>query len=232
MSAKTPIGSNLKLFRAKKKLLKDFITNDPYLSGELGNYKHGTLFRHDIVFISITDGSHTADLFTGEGEDFSSAFASAMNSAEKYVSDNDIVPLWVKVDCVNSCKICTRAEFEEEIRSSREFFFKKGVSFDTGFETALLEAQLNCCGLINYKNGTLDDNKIRDFLSSRTTLESIPDNVLSFTTVGYICDENKKLYKLYPDEENYGRRIVPELTKGDIKQVIETSSVYLSLIHI
>ena len=105
MSAKTPIGSNLKLFRAKKKLLKDFITNDPYLSGELGNYKHGTLFRHDIVFISITDGSHTADLFTGEGEDFSSAFASAMNSAEKYVSDNDIVPLWVKVDCVNSCKI-------------------------------------------------------------------------------------------------------------------------------
>ena len=51
MSAKTPIGSNLKLFRAKKKLLKDFITNDPYLSGELGNYKHGTLFRHDIVFV-------------------------------------------------------------------------------------------------------------------------------------------------------------------------------------
>ena len=47
MSAKTPIGSNLKLFRVKKKLLKDFITNDPYLSGELGNYKHGTLFRHD-----------------------------------------------------------------------------------------------------------------------------------------------------------------------------------------
>ena len=100
MSAKTPIASNLKLFRAKKKLLKDFITNDPYLSGELGNYKHGTLFRHDIVFISITDGSHTADLFTGEGEDFLSAFASAMNSAEKYVSDNDIVPLWVKVRSV------------------------------------------------------------------------------------------------------------------------------------
>ena len=118
MSAKTPIGSNLKLFRAKKKLLKDFITNDPYLSGELGNYKHGTLFRHDIVFVSITDGSHTADLFTGEGEGFLSAFASAMNSAEKYVSDNNIDPLWVKVDCVNSCKICTRAEFEEAVNFS------------------------------------------------------------------------------------------------------------------
>ena len=51
MSAKTPIGSNLKLFRAKKKLLKDFITNDPYLSGELGNYKHGTLFRLSLIHI-------------------------------------------------------------------------------------------------------------------------------------------------------------------------------------
>ena len=52
-----------------------------------------------------------------------------MNSAEKYVSGNNIVPLWVKVDCVNSCKICTRAEFEEEIRSNREFFFKNGSCF-------------------------------------------------------------------------------------------------------
>lgn len=228
MSAKAPISNNLKLFRAKKKLLKNFIINDPYLESSVGNYKHGSLFRHDVVFVSVTDGSHTADLFTGEGEDVLTAFTVAMSKAESYISDTDTDPLWVKVDCLNSCNIQTRAVFEEEIRSSREFFFKKGVSFDTGFETALLEAQLNCCGLINYKTGTLDDDKIRDFLNSRVGLESIPDNVISFTTVGYICDENKKLYKLYPDEENYGRRIVSELTKDDIKQVIETSSVYLA----
>ena len=109
--------------------------NDPYLAGAVGNYKHGTLFRHDIVFVSVTDGSHSADLFTGEGKDVLAAFAAAMSNAESYIEDTDINPLWVKVDCVNNCKIQTRAEFEEEIRSSREFFFKKGVSFDTGFET-------------------------------------------------------------------------------------------------
>ena len=125
MSAKTPIGSNLKLFRAKKKLLKDFITNDPYLSGELGNYKHGTLFRHDIVFVSITDGSHTADLFTGEGEDFLSAFASAMNSAEKYVSDNDIVPLWVKVDCVTAVRSVPVRNLKKKYAQAVNFSSKK-----------------------------------------------------------------------------------------------------------
>ena len=59
-------------------------------------------------------------------------------------------------------------------------------------------------------------------------MRTIPDTLIGFTTVGYICDENKKLYKLYPDEENYGRRIIGELAKEDIKQVIETSSVYLA----
>lgn len=83
MSAKTPIGSNLKLFRVKKKLLKDFITNDPYLSGELGNYKHGTLFRHDIVFVSITDGSHTADLFTADW-------------IVRYMVENSLGRLWLE----------------------------------------------------------------------------------------------------------------------------------------
>lgn len=229
MSANTPINDNLKLFRTKKKLLKGFILGDPYLDSSIGNYKRGSLFRKDVVFVSITDGNFSAYVFSGCGVDFLSAFDCAAKKAEVFVTENNINPLWVKIDCINGCNIETRAEFQEEIRSAREYFFKKGVSFDVGFETALLEAQLNCCGLINYKTGTLDDDKIKDFLINRgTELASVPDNVISFTTVGYICDENKKLYKLYPDEENYGRRIISELTKNDIKQVIETSSVYLA----
>lgn len=229
MSANTPISSNLKLFRAKKRLIKNFILADPYLESSLGNYKHGSLFRNDVVFVSVTDGSFSARVFSGSGADFASAFDIAVKKAESFISVNDILPLWLKVDCVNSCKIESRDEFHEEIRSSREYFFKKGVSFDTGFETALLEAQLNCCGLINYRTGTLSDDKIIDYFSEReTALTSVPDTVIAFTTVGYICDENKKLFKLYTDDENYGRRIISELTKNDIKQVIETSSVYLA----
>ena len=36
MSASTPISTNVKLFRAKKKLLKSFILGDPYLDSSLG----------------------------------------------------------------------------------------------------------------------------------------------------------------------------------------------------
>lgn len=229
MSASTPISTNVKLFRAKKKLLKSFILGDPYLDSLLGNYKRGSLFRNDVVFVSVTDGSFSARVFSACGAGFATTFDAAMKKAESFLAVNDINPLWVKVDCVNSSNIISRAEFTEEIRSAREYFFKKGVSFDTGFETALLEAQLNCCGLINYKLGTLSDERIKQYLGERgTELASIPDTLIGFTTVGYICDENKKLYKLYPDEENYGRRIIGELAKEDIKQVIQTSSVYLA----
>ena len=81
--------------------------------------------RHDIVFVSITDGSRTADLFTGEGEDFLSAFASAMNSAEKYVSDNDIVPLWVKVDFLNGSKMSTVRNLKKKYVQAVNFSSKK-----------------------------------------------------------------------------------------------------------
>ncbi|HBW65511.1 MAG TPA: glycosyl hydrolase family 88 [Ruminococcaceae bacterium] len=229
MSASAPTSSKIKLFRAKKKMLKSFILRDPYLDSSLGNYKRGSLFRNDVVFVSVTDGSFSARVFCACGDGFASAFDTAMKKTESFVAENNFDPLWLKVDYINSSDIISRTEFTEKIRGAREFFFKKGVSFDVGFETALLEAQLNCCGLIDYKLGVLNDEKIKQYLAEcGTVLTSIPDMLVEFTTVGYICDENKKMYKLYPDEENYGRRIIGELTKDDIKQVIETSSVYLA----
>lgn len=49
MSASAPTSSKIKLFRAKKKMLKSFILKDPYLDSSLGNYKRGSLFRNDVV---------------------------------------------------------------------------------------------------------------------------------------------------------------------------------------
>lgn len=229
MSGNSQKNENKKQFRFKKNLLKDFIFKDPYLDGELGNYKRGSLFRNDVAFISVTDGSFSAKVFVGSASNASDAFEIAAKKAETYIDKHNTAPLWVKADFINSCSIVSREELCDDIRAGREFFFKSGVSFDAGFETALLEAQLNCCGLINYKNGTLNENAIKSYLKDNDIeLATIPDTLIRFTTVGYICDENKKLYKLYTDEENYGRRILSELTKEDIRKVIETSSWFLS----
>ena len=229
MSGNSQKNENKKQFRFKKNLLKDFIFKDPYLDGELGNYKRGSLFRNDVAFISVTDGSFSAKVFIGSASNASDAFEIAAKKAETYIDKHNTAPLWVKADFINSCSIIGREELCDDIRAGREFFFKSGVSFDAGFETALLEAQLNCCGLINYKNGTINENAIKSYLKDNDIeLATIPDTLIRFTTVGYICDENKKLYKLYTDEENYGRRILSELTKEDIRKVIETSSWFLS----
>ena len=229
MSGNSQKNENKKQFRFKKNLLKGFIFKDPYLDGELGNYKRGSLFRNDVAFISVTDGSFSAKVFVGYAPNASDAFEIAAKKAETYIEKHNTATLWVKADFINSCSIVSCEELCDDIRAGREFFFKSGVSFDAGFETALLEAQLNCCGLINYKNGTLNENAIKSYLKDNgIELAAIPDTVIRFTTVGYICDEDKKLYKLYTDEENYGRRILSELTKEDIRKVIETSSWFLS----
>ena len=164
MSGNSQKNENKKQFRFKKNLLKGFIFKDPYLDGELGNYKRGSLFRNDVAFISVTDGSFSAKVFVGSAPNASDAFEIAAKKAETYIDKNNIAPLWVKADFINNCSIVSCEELCDDIRAGREFFFKSGVSFDAGFETALLEAQLNCCGLINYKNGTLNENAIKSYL--------------------------------------------------------------------
>ncbi|MBR4305852.1 MAG: glycosyl hydrolase family 88, partial [Ruminiclostridium sp.] len=190
----------------------------------------GTLFSKAVCFISITDGTFCARVFSAAEYDAFDAYEKACEKAEKFVAENNVKTLWLKADYVNYCKIVSYKSFIAGAKEAREYFFKKGVSFDVDFDTALLEAQLNCGGLLDYKSYQLNLKKIRGHFNSigNDRFTSIPDNVIEFTTVGYICDDGLKTYKLYPDAENYGRRIIKELTKEDVGRVIRQSSVYLA----
>ncbi|MBE6879442.1 MAG: glycosyl hydrolase family 88 [Ruminococcaceae bacterium] len=218
------------IFKAKKNALGKFIKGDPYLISTVQDGVAGTLFAKAVCFISVTDGTFRARVFSAAEYDVSDAFEKACEKAENFVAENNVEVLWLKADFVNYCKIVSYKSYIAEVKEAREFFYKKGVSFDVDFDMALLEAQLNCGGLIDYKSCQLNVAKIREYFASigNDRFKSIPSNVIEFTTVGYICDEDMNTYKLYPDEENYGRRVVKELTKEDIGRVIRRSSVYLA----
>ncbi len=230
--AKTTTKKNLYSdnFNAKKNALEKFIKGDPYIISTIQDGIAGTLFAKAVCFISVTDGTFRARVFSAAEYDVSDAFEKACEKAEKFITENNIDVLWLKADFVNYCKIVSYKSYIAGVKEAREFFYKKGVSFDVDFDTALLEAQLNCGGLLDYKSCQLNVAKIREHFENigNTRFKSIPGNVIEFTTVGYICDDDMKTYKLYPDEENYGRRVVKELTKEDIGRVIRRSSVYLA----
>ena len=217
-------------FSKKKAALKRFIKGDPYILSAVTDYMAGTLFSKVVCFISITDGTFRARVFSAAEYDIFDAFEKASEKAKRFINENNIETLWLKADFVNYSKIVSYKTFLAGLKDSREYFFKRGVSFDVDFDTALLEAQLNCGGLIDYKLWQLNITKIRNYFNEigNDRFVSIPDNVIEFTTVGYICDEEMNTSKLYPDEENYGRRLINELKKEDIGRVIRKSSVYLA----
>ncbi len=217
------------IFREKKRQLKKFVLADPYLADLTDNSKAGTLFRKNVAFVSLTDGSFRARVFSSAGYSLSDALDGAFKLAERYVSENQISVRWLKADIVNSFEIVPYKSFLSEISNTREYFFKKGISFDVDFSTALLEAQLNCGGLFDYSSRRFQLDTLREYYAEigNSLFTSIPESVIEFTTVGYISDGDS-LYKLYPDEENYGRRILNQLKKSDIENVIQKSSVYLS----
>ena len=185
MSGNSQKNENKKQFRFKKNLLKGFIFKDPYLDGELGNYKRGSLFRNDVAFISVTDGSFSAKVFVGSAPNASDAFEIAAKKAETYIDKNNTAPLWVKADFINSSSIVSCEELCDDIRAGREFFFKSGLSFDVGFETALLEAQLNCGGLFDYSSRRFQLDTLRGYYAENgnNLFTSIPESVMSTADV-------------------------------------------------
>lgn len=231
MSTTTPkIKTNSELFRDKKRDLKRFIKNDPYILSEVSDYREGTLFNKVIAFVSVTDGEARARVFSAGGDAMDTALDAAFKKAEQLIKEKDLFPKWVKVDFVNSCEIVPYKKFIEDVKDSREYYFKKGVSFDVDFNAALTEAQLNCSEFFSYKNYSFDLTTLRIYLRKNgvNNFKAIPDDVIEFTTIGYIMDEENKLYKLYPDEENYGRRVISRLSRSDVMNVIYKSSQFLS----
>ncbi|MCH5323810.1 MAG: glycosyl hydrolase family 88 [Eubacterium sp.] len=217
-------------FDIKAAALKKFVFDDPYIEESTSDYKINTLFKSSVVFISVTDGNDRAAVFNCAAPTLESAWDGACALAKKYVGDSKTFPLWLKTDILNDCKITDYSAVRQEIRKSRDFYYKKGISFDVDFYTALLEAQLNCGGLIDYNAKALNLRRLREHFSDagNDMFVSIPEQVVTFTTIGYICDEDMNTYKLYPDEENYGRRVTGEITSALLQDVIAKSSAYLS----
>lgn len=223
-------GQNIATFEVKVAALKKFVFNDPYLTNKISDYTYDTLLNQVVVFLSVCDGDSRAVVYNGTGDNINDAWANAAKKVSRYITENNYKALWLKADVVTDCEIVPYSRFKNEISVEREFFLKKGVSFDAAFKTALLEAQLNCCGLINYKRKVLSLRRLREYYKAHDIdcFNVIPKNVITFSCTGYICDSDKSLHKLYPDKENYGRRVIRNMTADTIKDVISTSSVFLS----
>ncbi|OAV71033.1 hypothetical protein Barb6_01553 [Bacteroidales bacterium Barb6] len=76
----------------------------------------------------------------------------------------------------------------------------------------------------------LNKKNINHYLESyygREPIKDIPDEVTTFTTLGFFCDEQNTIYPLYNGGLDYGRRTVDLVDDDVISEVILNASTYL-----
>ena len=181
------------------------------------------------MFISICNGDERAKVFTGTGSTKQAAWDDAYSKAHSFVEENSYNCLWIKADLMGEAKTMSIDEFSTELAHYRHEFFRKGISFDKDFNTALLEAELNAGKILDYDEECVNTTYLRNYLSKsdRTPIVTLPDQYVIFNCIGWICDEDSKVYDLISDDADYGRRKVDLIDKDYAAELVKNASSFL-----
>ncbi|TJX12768.1 glycosyl hydrolase family 88 [Tissierella creatinini] len=182
-----------------------------------------------IVYLSISDSKSKATVIKGVGEKLEKAWENAINNSIDYKNKNGIEPVWIKADIVDDVEKTDIADLNEILEPYYEHFYRKGISFDEKFELSLIESEINANKIINYDDDVINHKKLNEYLEEykSISIEEIPDYIYQFSTIGYFLDENNRIYELYTDELNYGRRKVTNVDKNLVEGIIKKSAQFL-----
>lgn len=219
--------SSIELFEKKAELLMEQVVSgarDNELSGEIEDG-----LPKGVVFISICNGDERARVFTGTGNTKQAAWDDAYDKAHNFVEGNSYNCLWVKADLMGEAKTMSTEEFSTELAHYRHEFFRKGIAFDKKFNTALLEAELNAGKILDYDEECVNTTYLRNYLNKadRTPIVTLPDEYVIFNCIGWICDEDSKVYDLISDDADYGRRKVDLIDKDYAAELVKNASSFL-----
>lgn len=219
--------SSIELFEKKAELLMEQVVSgarDNELSGEIEDG-----LPKGVVFISICNGDERARVFTGTGDTKQAAWDDAYSKTHTFVEENSYNCLWVKADLMGEAKTMSTEEFSTELAHYRHEFFRKGIAFDKKFNTALLEAELNAGKILDYDEECVNTTYLRNYLNKadRTPIVTLPDEYVIFNCIGWICDEDSKVYDLISDDADYGRRKVDLIDKDYAAELVKNASSFL-----
>ncbi|MBC1562839.1 poly(glycerol-phosphate) alpha-glucosyltransferase [Listeria booriae] len=138
-----------------------------------------------------------------------------------------------KIDVAYGFETVLFSEWNEVTLHTRKNYYRKGISFDKGFYTALLEQEVNGNAMIQQKDEgiALNLENLNRYLVQANKVHGklqidADSEIITFDTFGYYFDGNDVL-ELRSDNLNNGRRIT-ELTPTEIGGVIHRAGAYLA----
>lgn len=213
-------------YRAKAELLKAQVLSEE-IAWELGDAPAGDVGH--VVFISVCDTMQRADVYSGTAPTLEEAWTAANAKAEEAIGRSGINSVWVKADAIYASNTLPIDQVQTAVFEERSEFFRYGLAFDSGYETALLEAELNGNRAYDYDAETLDLEHINAYLegAGRKTIKSLPQSLTVFQCVGWLCDENDEVYLLDSSGLDYGRRTVNAIDDEYAAGLIYNASEFL-----
>ena len=185
-----------------------------------------------VVFISLCDTKSRAVVIHEAAPTIAEAWEKAETTAKQYIKEKKYNPVWVKADIVDEMKEVSLKTLNQTISTHFDEFYRRGIAFDEAFTTALLEAEINGNKLIDYDTtDTIDLEVLNKYLTTyeRGTLPRVPKDLITFTCLGFMCDENNNVFELNDYEDiglDYGRRQYP-VDREALKDVVLSASYWL-----
>ncbi|WP_203641772.1 glycosyl transferase family 1 [Levilactobacillus andaensis] len=216
----------------KKSLIKQF----KEAVSDLGSVKNSTLGKA-ILALSTSDQRHRANV----------KFIQATSADQAWAEvTKELAPLpqniWVRIDVIDGVQRRPLADLQQDLKvMTRMNFWRRGVSFDTDFKTALLEMEINGHEFFhpgenhqvgkNQSDSWMDFEQITDYLAKRSgnTPQDLADSkyIWSFNTFGIFSD-GEQIWPLSSLED--GTTGIRQLAnpKQEIKTYLTAGEDYLA----
>jgi len=139
-------------------------------------------------FVSVGYKDRRAVVYAGVGNTLDTAFKSAQDRALKYIKTQESEPPWLKADIVVMEKKLSMEDFLSLARWTKKFYFKYGIAFDSMYNNAFLQQEVNGAALIKYgmaeKRNENPSSEIADLIGlSRETDSGRVDARINFNNI-------------------------------------------------
>lgn len=196
------------------------------------------------VFVSVSDGKKRARVCHASAADFEASFMKVREKVRTVIDKYSLTPVWIKIDVVDFVQKVPFANLKKIFLSVKyKDFFRMGFSLDPWMDIAFLEAEANSYGLYDYsvipmkasKPGhenvpCINTEQVEKYLgwNGRPCSPVILPFVYFFNCKSFFMDTDKEIYMLYNAGMHCGRRTIGELTPEFVREILTTSSQYLT----
>ncbi|MCE2926974.1 MAG: hypothetical protein LW823_04950 [Rickettsiales bacterium] len=192
-----------------------------------------------VVFLSACRGVERAHVACASGNQLETAFKAALDKLRKLTSQDPSQWRWIKADLVTNIEAISPEQAMDRIRKTRSNFFRRGIAFDSYFNQALLEQEIN--GIQTFPKDEANEeisqiklSRISIYLKKNRKLPPLPENPermsnwYLFDTTAYLYDrQQQKLVALSSGGYHNGTRST-EINSEGVKQLVSRAGHWLA----